>query len=183
MGHEVDEGTLVEERDPHRAKSKVVRGFLERKGKFEYVRRGPLLRDPVIGWRRQRKKKGVLLAYPVGQDVVIGWSLCHWKLDDFSSEQGVMIALDRALTWKEKSAKAGHAQSPNMASCRARLAGKVPQSIRKELFDFTVRMKQYYKGKLFPGWVESLQQQMMEAAEAAEALSSKSSTANSHSLC
>lgn len=158
MGHEVDEDRPVAEKeDPNRPKSEVMRKFLERQGKLEYVRRGQALDSPEP--KRHRHKKGVMLAYPVGQDVVVGWSLCHWKLDDFDAEQGVSIALDRALMWKEKETKRPNwevAYTVKPPAPETVLANRVPQSIKEELISFVSRMRLFYKGKNFPMWVECL---------------------------
>lgn len=129
-------------------------------GKLEYVRRGPWSEGLVI---RRSKKKGILLAFPSeeGEMILVGWSLCHWDLDDFDADYGVGIAFDRALAWREKEVKLADLWAEESTAVpsieRLKMAAKVPHSIREELVDFIVKMRHYYTDKQFPQWVDCLE--------------------------
>lgn len=71
-------------------------------------------------------KKGVMVALPIEEKGVVrlGYSLCHFPLDNFKKERGIDIAVDRAL-------------------CDRPL--NVPDSMKKIFTEFKIRCKKYYK--------------------------------------
>ena len=130
---------------PREPKSQVMRLLLASNAKIEYLRRGPAQGKLIREKRRRVKKVGVLLALPVGSEIVIGWSLCHRTLDEFDTETAVELARDRALVWKDRETRLSWK------------GGEVPHSIQGELVDFAGKMRMYYKGKAFPTWVSQLE--------------------------
>lgn len=128
----------------------VMQSFLEEHGKLEYIRRGPLSKET----RKPTKKKGILLAYPLIDSVVIGWSLCHPIEDKFDAEHGVQIALDRAISWEKN--WENKKKTCNSIDFIHWVYKRVPDSIKDELIRFVLKMRKYYKNKTFPEWVEEL---------------------------
>jgi hypothetical protein len=97
----------------------------------------------------KRKKRGVLLAYvDGGENVVIGFSLCHKTLDKFDYIQGtpepgfgIAVAAERAKKWKNVP-KAGEVN--------------IPHSLKYKLSNFVARCRNYYKDKELPAWTNHL---------------------------
>ena len=83
---------------------------------IEYVRKN----------KRNRKKKGVLIAIVCADDIVrIGWSLCKLSAGDRFNKLGLEIAKERAI----------------------RHMTTAPTSILNQLEKFIERAKKYYKNK------------------------------------
>lgn len=97
---------------------------------LEYVTRGPKVKTYPNSKCRRMYKKGVMVALVIGDEVALGWSLCHHRLDDFDKYIGVAIACDRALKY--------------FNSSRVMI---VPHSLIDRFVDFRRRVELYYKDK------------------------------------
>lgn len=75
--------------------------------------------------REKGAPRGILIAKKIGDQIQIGWSFVHKKLDNFDKKKGLLIAKNR-LT------------SP----CRN--VDKIPHEVQKLLPDFIERAKNYF---------------------------------------
>jgi hypothetical protein len=87
------------------------------------------------------KKVGVMVAFvpTESNQIVIGWSRCHSKLDKFDRSLGTQISEARALKYIY------NGKMP-----------KPPHSIKNELKRFALRAAKYYKDKELPEWLNYL---------------------------
>jgi len=84
------------------------------------------------------EKVGVLVAYPEGDRVLVGYAQWNEYMDNYSKEQMIRIAHDRAQRWKNKDV----------------LKRNIPFKIEKALPGFLHRAKRYFKDKKFVNWVK-----------------------------
>lgn len=75
--------------------------------------------------REKGAPRGILIAKKIGDQIQIGWSFVHKKLDHFDKKKGLLIAKNR-LT------------SP----CRD--VNKIPHEVKKLLPDFVARAENYF---------------------------------------
>lgn len=76
--------------------------------------------------KRNGQKKGVLVSLKQSDtDVVIGWSLCNTRVDNFDQNLGLHIACERSEKGVRK---------------------EVPDSIKGQVENFKKRCARYYKG-------------------------------------
>lgn len=75
--------------------------------------------------REKGAPRGILIAKKIGDQIQIGWSFVHKKLDNFDKKKGLLIAKNR-LT------------SP----CRN--VDKIPHEVQKLLPDFVARAENYF---------------------------------------
>lgn len=98
-------------------------------------------------------RHGVLVADRVGDQAVVGWSLCHLNRDDFSRETALKIARDRLQT-VARHPKRGHTLV-------------VPQTVQHHLKSFEKRCERYFKIKpeVFGHAQESTEQESTGSTE------------------
>ena len=105
---------------------------------FEYVRQGGKRRpikdsEGKVVRMGGGKRVGAMVAVPVGNDVLIGWTKCHLRskdgpkyTDKFDSKVAILAAAGRAALKSDE---------------------RVPHSVKKQLKRFIERAKRYYKDK------------------------------------
>ena len=79
----------------------------------------------IVVMREKGTPRGILIAKKIGDQIQIGWSFVHKKLDNFDKKKGLLIAKNR-LT------------SP----CRN--VDKIPHEVQKLLPDFVARAENYF---------------------------------------
>ena len=103
------------------------------------------------GPRKHTRKTGILVAMKIGEEVRIGWSMCHSQKDKFDLKWGMMIATRRAkkphgfvMDWTSDVHDTADRQRRIpilniMGEC------KIPNSIQDDVQDFITRAKKYFK--------------------------------------
>ena len=100
-----------------------------------------IVTDPVTGKEKRKKgprhpsmyknkRRGVVVAVKVGNEVFYGWSLCKHQYDEFDAAAGTTIAIKRALATAD----------PNYNY------HGYPQSVLDAMVDMEYRASQYFKG-------------------------------------
>ena len=109
---------------------------------IEFVRKGQfVLRDEQMVFRGSRTKKGILIAVPYEDKVLLGWSLCHTSCqksmgDKFSLDKGMEIATERVT------------KTLNQIITKKDLThNNIPDSIQNQFKRFQERVTKYYKDK------------------------------------
>lgn len=110
---------------------------------IEYIRKSAGTKEPVAAGANppRGKRKGVLVAYVDDCDphhYLVGWSLCN-KTDKFDREQGLTIAMARAITWSVRGKYTDEKKPLD-----------IPVTVQKHLKDFLARCDRYFKGKTSP---------------------------------
>lgn len=112
------------------------------------------------------KKAGVMFAAPIGDEIIIGYSLCHKNLDkfDYVKDQnglkkikgfGLNMSMMRAKKWKEFSTTFICSAPQPKDEERIPDCVYIPQSIAKDLRQFILRCSKYYKEKNMPQWAKN----------------------------
>ncbi len=92
-------------------------------------------------FREKNHRRGVMIAFVSPDDpdqVLIGWSLCHRKLDRFNVNIGIDVAIGRALTWSFLTDRNKY----------------IPASMYNSFMKFVDRMKRYFKDKEVIDWTD-----------------------------
>ena len=111
---------------------------MEKNIMVEFVRKGQfVLRNEKMVFRGSRTKKGVLIAIPYEDKVLLGWSLCHITMGDkFSLDKGMEIATGRVT------------KTLNQIITKKLFSHSfIPDSIQNQFKRFRERVARYYKDK------------------------------------
>lgn len=127
---------------------------------FEQALKHPHTRVEFI--RKKRQKIGVMIAALDPTDitkVIVGFSLCHKKYDEFDhlnfgtiekKDFGKVVAFRRALKFKDK--EESFIYSIPLETRRSDVV-YIPQTVHESLASFVFGCYKYYKNKDFPIWV------------------------------
>lgn len=114
----------------------MIKQYVKKERKHVYVKKG------IPGIATVKEKVGMMVAFVKPNEpnqILIGFSKCHIGLDEFDWNLGEQIAMSRALYYH-----------------RNKKTPKVPDSMKRPLKKFAIRVSKYYKNAEPPSWITYL---------------------------